>query len=290
MKYLLLAFSFFALVSCKTTDLKPDGAPQPSDPLVNQARLEFRGCGYLSNMGTVACAPDMEIKVITEFPGIVSYFADGEGCGVRDDIQATPPETVLPRPQMEPGVSCALTVIYLPQYPNADSPVPTRSLFGEVVFLPDAAYTFKGSMAQSELETLQIKFEGALRGAFVSRQLENPVRFTGDTLQLEPKQTGTDLILVKVWYESQPAPLQFSYTVNYYAAQARKLTYTIEPSAFQWKVTFEEATSVVTVNNEPHIKNVVRISKKFDGIVRAYTAQGRTRVLRFRDGGLLWSK
>jgi hypothetical protein len=289
MKYVLLVLALF-VTSCESPEIKPDPNPQPSSPQVNQARLEFAGCGRLSEVGTIGCRADQQVRVITEMEGTVSYFSTGAGCSLRKDVAAVVPETYIPVPKADSTTTtCAVTVLYLPKFPNKPSGVPVRSLFGEVVFFYDNAYPYKGNLAQSLAEVVRINFPNSVRGAFASRQTEGPVEYKGSQLRFEPDDTGTDLILVRTW-DSQSKSTNHAYTANYYASNARALTYTIKDQGGKWLVTFENTVSVITLEGKAFFEQAISIDKKYEGIVRAYTAQGRTRLLRFKGGKLLWTK
>jgi hypothetical protein len=284
----LLTLTLFLLAGC-IPQLRPDPAPSPSDLNVNQSRLEFHGCGYRSLVGTASCYPGQAVKVVTEFEGNVTYAASGAGCSLRDDIAATPPETSIPTPQHPPGVSCAVIVIYLPKLPNKASPIPTRSLYGEVIFQPDNSYQYKGNIGITDLETVKLTFPGNVRGAYTSRQFNAPIQFSGDTVSFRPLTRGTDLILIKM-FDAAGKATQFSYTANYYSAQARKLTYSLTRNGDYVTLKLDEAVSVATIEGaqDPMFDLEFQLSADYSGIVRAYSAKGRTLVLGIKKGKVAW--
>lgn len=287
----LLLITVFILVGC-IPQLRPDPAVSPSDVSVNQARLEFHGCGYSSIVGTVACGPGQVIRAVTEFDGNIAYSSSGAGCSLRDNIAATPPETIIPIPQHPAGVSCAVIVLYLPKLPNkpnTSTPVPLRSLYGEVIYQPDNAYPYKGNIAITDLETVKLQFPGNVRGAFTSRQFSGPIQFTGDTVTFRPQTRGTDLILIKM-FDAAGKASQFAYTANYYSARALKLTYSLKMVNGYLDLKLDPAVSVVTIEgaDKPMFDLEIQLDPNYSGIIRAYTAQGRTLVLRVSKGKTLW--
>lgn len=276
------------LAGCKTPEVRPDQAPQPSDPLVNQARLEFEGCSQRFAVGTLGCIKGQKVEIVTEFPGLISVGSGGAGCALRVDLQATPPRTVLPAPKQQEDSSCAVAIVYTPKYPTKQSRLPIRSLFGEVIFMPNADYTYLGSVAISTFESVQVTGLGAVRGAYVSRQFADPVLFNGDSFSFRPRESGTDLILVKIW-DSNGLVRQVYYTANYYSPVAQALVPVLSRIRGQMLLSFPSAVTAVT------FYGVVRFGLEYDisnytGIVRAYTVQGRTVVMGIERGELKWIK
>ena len=277
-------FFFVLMTGCRLPELKPDYAPAPGSRMINQARLEFTGCGASSLVGTIACGPDKKAKAVTEFPGRIVMASSGAGCSLRKDLQATPPATEIDIPERGAGVSCAVVVLYLPTYPTDKSTVPTESLFGEVVYMPDAEYVYQGNRALTTFETMRIKLPGSVRGAFVTRQLDNPVPYTGDTLTFRPRWEGTDLILVKTWDKDNKVS-KLAFTTNYYSPSAQQLTYKAEKyDDGSLVISFSDVVSIVTINGKGFFDTQAQLDPGFKGYVRAYTAQGRTLVL-YVSGG-----
>jgi len=288
--FLFTLFKF--MTGCKNPDLAPDPYPAPADRTINQARLEFSGCGYQSIVGTVGCAPGQTVAAVTEHAGRVHLVSKGAGCDLEKTISATPPMTTIQVPSRPEGISCAVTTLYLPEYPNAPSGVSTVALFGEVVFLQDNAYPFKGNRALTTYETLTIKFEGAVRGAFATRQVDDPISFTGNTLSFFPMKQGTDFVMVKVW-DAAGKVTQASYTVNYYSPSAEPIKYkkARSPANGALILIFPAEVSVITVNHEPWFYKEWEVDPEFEGMIRAYTAKGRTLVFKIaKKGKILWVK
>ena len=79
---IFMAVLIALLIGCKAT-LQQDPAPLPTGITVQQARLEFQGCGLDGNdVGTTICTPGHPISIVTEFPGTVTFLATG-ACRVR---------------------------------------------------------------------------------------------------------------------------------------------------------------------------------------------------------------
>lgn len=284
----VIAFVEF-LTGCGAPKLRDDTAPSPSDITIDQARLEFHGCGYDSIIGTVACAPGQTVTAVTEYTGVITMASSGDGCSLREDIAVTPPETEIAVPTHPPGVSCAVTAIFLPTYPNGVSPLPIRALFGEVVFLADNAFPYAGNFALTTFETVNLPFPGSVRGAFTSRQFSNAVTYTGPTLSYQPLTEGTDFLFVKTW-DANGVVTQRSYTANYYSPAAIQLTYQLDwQDDGTWLLTLPDSVSVTSVLGKPNFDLKIHLPGNITGYVRSYTAQGRTLVLNFNKGYLEWA-
>lgn len=287
MKKVFLLFLF--LTGCSIS-VKPDYDPSPSDLLINQARLEFKGCGRDNQVGTLSCHPGQTAFAITEFPGKLTIASSGANCSFRMDltVDKNKKETEIPFVYSSDGKSsCAVIVIYLPQI-STSSTIPIRSLFGEIVYQADVKYEYQGNVAITDLQPLVLNFPGAVRGAFVSRQFEGVQTFIGDTLSFLPQRTGTDLILIKLW-DAGGNFKTVSYTANYYSFRAIALTYAMhKDSAIH--LDFPESVSVATANGSIYPQVSMDLYYYFSGYVRAYTAQGRTLVIKFNKGVVEWSK
>lgn len=277
------------LTGCGAPKLRTDEAPAPSDITIDQARLEFHGCGYDSIIGTVACAPGQTVSAVTEYKGIITMESSGAGCSLREDIAVTPPETLIAVPTHPPGVTCAVTAIFLPTYPNGTSPVPIRALFGEVVFMADNEFPYAGNFALTTFETVNLPFPGSVRGAFASRQFSSAVTYTGSTLSYQPLTEGTDFLFIKTW-DANGVLTKRSYTANYYSPAAVQLTYQLTwQKDGTWLLELPDSISVTSIAGKPNFNLSITLPGDLTGYVRSYTAQGRTLVLNFVKGYLEWA-
>jgi len=279
------------LPSCQTPEVRPDRSPSPADGSIDQFRLELSGCGYSSQIGMLACVPGSKAKAVTEFPGVVSMVSASTTakCSLDRTVEATPPLTEITIPKRAEGAICSVLIIYQPKFPNRASSQPIRTLLGEVTYLPDARYTPKGNVALTVFQFVELKFPKAIRGAYANRTTPDVVHFTGDTLRFQPRKQGTDLIQVVVWYEGG-VQKRFVYNGNYYSPAAEKLLVKRSLVSGRIRLEFPSAVSVVMVNGKHDFDLMQELPREFTGYVRAYTAQGRTAVLYYKEGVLQWSR
>lgn len=283
-KILLLGFLFLA--ACSTFELRPDPAPSPIDLTISETRLEFQGCGVDSGIGTLVCLPGGKASIVTEFAGDVIYFSSGQSCSVRVETRATPPLTQLTLPAVKS--ICPLVVYYLPDYPQSSTSIyPIKGIFGEISLQPDTQWTPGKSFSLTTSEILTLKFPGAVRGAFISRQLTSPEEFTGDTLTFQAKSVGTDLIQVKLWMADGTNQFQVI-AGNYFSPFSLQLRFDHVQTADALQLTFPASVSVITVNHQIFTDLSIKLPRDFTGDIRAYTVQGRTIVARFQAGELQW--
>ena len=274
------------LIACSTFELRPDPAPSPIDTQIGEARLEFQGCGIISAIGTIACVPQDHVSIVTEFVGDVIYFSSGPACSIRVETRATPPLTEISLPTS--NSICPMVVYYLPDYPKASSSIYTiRGIFGEISLQPDAKYQPKGNFSITTSEILTRTFPGAVRGAFISRQLSAPEEFQGDTLSFRASKVGTDLIQVKLWMADGTNLFQ-AIPGNFFSPFSLQLRFDHTLDSKYLTLHFPETVSIYTVNHEIHTDLEAQLPLDFTGEIRAYTVQGRTVVASFVAGALLW--
>lgn len=269
---------------CKT--LKNDPSIPPNDLTIQQLRLEFSGCGAISQIGTAACYPTGQIKVVTEFPGTVSFISNKD-CGIKEQVLATPPMTEIGFTGIL-GKLCNLIVVYSPDYPVDSSGIVKRSLQGELTFLGDEKYDIYENIAITDASILHIGFKNVIKGAFVSRQFEAPVLFK-DSLDFKPKVVGSDLLQIKLWKPDGSQEFRV-YPANYYSHKLKNLTL-IKKMTKDWiYLTYDEPVSFISSNFSVIYGNKGKIPASFTGITRAYTAAGRTLVTKWTKGVVDWEK
>lgn len=283
----LLALAVVFLAGCKA-DLKQDPAPLPSDATVQQARLEFQGCGLNGNdVGTTICVPGQPLSIVTEFPGKITFLASGQ-CNFREDIAATPPYTEV-NFQLPVDQICLVSAIYAPTYPANASTYPTGPIYGMAVFMPNTQYVPSGVFLITQSQQIDIKFPNAVRGAWAGDFSGGVQSFTNE-LRFQPVQLGFDLIQVKLWAADGSISYKV-YAANYFSDLAEPLIISSAPTGFGGiKVSFPAQVSFITVNNKSQGTTSVNVAGNFTGYIRAYTVVGRTLVSYWSKGVMQWYK
>jgi hypothetical protein len=283
---ILIAMTLTMLIGCKA-QLQQDPAPLPSDQTVQQARLEFQGCGLNGNdVGTTICVPGQPVGIVTDFPGKVTFLASGE-CNFREDIAATPPLTEL-NFQLPVSQICLVSAIYTPNYPAKPSTYATGPIYGGAVFMPNSQYVPSGIFLITQAQQIDIKFPNAVRGAWAGDFSGGVQSFTNE-LRFQPIQLGFDLIQVKLWAADGSVSYRV-YGANYYSNLAEPLIISSQLSDSGIEVQFPAQVSFITVNNKSQGTSSVRVANNFSGYIRAYTVIGRTLVSYWQNGVMQWYK
>lgn len=281
------------LAGCVT--LRQDPNPSPVDLEISQARLEFSGCEQDNAVGMVACKAPRTVSAVTEFPGTLLAFTSGGGCSLYKEQAVTSGLTEIPIPEVDAsGQTCAVTVFYLPQYPKAArSTYPIRGLTGEVIYQYASSHANLMSARAIRLsEILRVELPSSVvRGAFIGRQMADPVTFTGNVFRYQPIRVGTDLIQMKLFWEDGSNSLAFL-PVNYFSVKAVEVSAAVTKKGKKLHVEFPDTVSVITKtgDSKPCSTLYQTLDDSFSGFVRAYTVQGRTSVLKFESGELKWIK
>ena len=275
-------FLLLLLLGCANLDLKSDSNPSPSDATIAQARMEFSGCGYSQQIGQIVCRPGETLSVQTEFPGFLIYFSSSSdgACSLRQDRRAQQPVTKIILPTFERV--CSLTVYYLPDYPRAARAVfPIRGVWGEVTVDPEQAWL--GHQAITDHETAQIQMPpGTLRGYWVSRQHPDPTAFTGSAFTIQSLSIGTELVQIKYW-DSTEEPKFGTYTINFYSFRSILLRPDIMKDK-KLRIQFPPEVSLVSHDGEIDTDLKLTLPLRYTGLIRAYTVQGRTAILKIMNG------
>jgi len=269
-------------LGCAALDLKPDTNPSPSDAMIAQARMEFGGCGYSQQIGQIVCRPGEALSIQTEFPGFLIYFSSSSdgACSLREDRRAQQPATQIVLPRFDRV--CSVTVYYLPDYPRADRAVfPIRGVWGEITVDPEQPWL--GHQAITDHETAQIQLPaGTVRGYWVSRQHPDPTAFTGSTFSVQPTSVGTELVQIKYW-DAGAEPKFGTYTVNFYSFRSILLRPDISKDK-KLRIQFPPEVSLVSHDGKITTCRKLTLPLDYTGLIRAYTVQGRTAVLRITKG------
>ena len=281
----------FLMVSCSSFEIRQDTAPIPISVEVQQARLEFKGCGVDSSVGVIICHKQDQLLARTDFAGDLTFFSYGKGCSLRKTIRAQIPYTQIELPQSDQ--ICPIQVYYLPEYPGSDNiTFPVYGIFGEVSVQPDNADKIGGVARLTRPEIYKLQFGPEyVRGAYVSRQHTVPITFNGNEVDIDFPSIGIDLIRIKLFKADQSADT-FLYLVNAFSPYALEFRAGIVPDAKDPTVIHVQLPTTVsmTVFDDGSFTSDldIKIPSTYTGIVRSYTVIGRTLVYRIEKGVITW--
>lgn len=284
---LLIILSCLVLLSCKSAELKQDPYPATVDAEIYQTRLEFKGCGLESIVGSIVCFPNSStVEVRTDFPGTLTLVSKGSGCFRQEEIKAVSPYTKVSLPSVDK--ICSTSILYQPKF-VPEPEIPLRGIFGELVQFPDDSQVYLGTKAFTLYQPVVLPFpKKIVRGWYVNRYFDKPAQFQGSILKYEVPRLGTDLVQVK-GFNAEGEPTFYLYTVNYYSPQAKPLTVSVDDkSKNKVQITVSEEVTVVTIGDQVEFWRSFKMDKSFVGIIRAYTVKGRTLVFKLNKGVIEW--
>lgn len=312
------------LLGCNSVSLRKDSSLAPSDNSVQEARLEFNGCGKTSSIGTLLCGPaDTDVGIVTEFVGdVVAFSGTPPGtlqspvpvdCSFRQELAATPPLTHISLPAFKS--ICNVTVYYLPSYPGVSATTNTvviEGLLGQIRREPDPTVVLGGTYSITQSQLLPLIFTtDFIRGVWLSDQYPGstasaPVtsslikefltpntipaaqQFTGDSFTYQPILLGFDLIQVKLFRADGTSQLE-DILLNIYNPLALQLLVSVSTknpgkSNATLHLVFPNIVSFVSANGSQTQQLTWDLPLTYTGFVRAYSANGRTAVLNFNNG------
>ena len=288
----LLSFVFLLsclFTACNTPELRPDYANPTQDASVQQMRLEFSGCGSLSQVGTLVCNPKETLSIITEFPGDVIFTTEKSSfCSstIHQEIPATVPETSIAFQSIKPNEICDLSVYYWPEIPgyNQTPGVSVFGLYGVAWLEPDSTFQKLPSSLEPLSQNVETRISGAKSLEYVTLSNPIPTSVTGDTIDTSSNSLGRELLQIKRT-DTNP-PEFFVRPMNFYADnEPTNLVFGLSTqSDGSALLTLSDAVSAVSVNGSITQNLQISLDKNFTGFVRAYTVKGRTNVIHFSQG------